>query len=592
MKKWYSRAGKIIIGACVMTSANAQTHYGNGAGTQGIGHAFFGSGSGNVNLGDYNTFLGHYSGGNNTTGYGNSFVGYHSGEANTTGSSNTFFGKDAGLKNSVGSQNTFIGRNAGSLSNGNTNTFIGHAAGQANKTGSQNVVIGKAASLLSQGDGNVIIGHESGHWGGGNNSENAIIGYKSGYYNTGNYNVFLGSESGFSNSVGQGNSFLGQRAGRNNTVGPYNTFVGSEAGYENTIGSDNAFLGNKAGYHNKTGYNNIYVGKESGYSSTFGSANAFLGFQSGYLNTEGNKNVFFGNGAGYTNTIGQKNTYLGYGVIGSSSLINATAIGAEAFVDADSSLVLGNKANVGIGVSAPAFQLHLSTDAAAKAGSPDWTVASDSRLKKNVSDFTDGLDLLKQIKPVWFQYNGKAGIETGDKKFVGVIAQEMQKIAPYTIGTFAHQDSLGNKTEYLDYDANAVTYILINSVKEQQKVIEGKEAKIQELENRVEKLEKLMSSLPGASNSIEKEAESGVLEQNVPNGFSNKTSIKYFIPQSVKTAVVDIYTVAGVKVSSHPISERGAGELVISADKYKSGVHVYELVTDGKSMGAKKMLVE
>jgi len=47
-----------------------------------------------------------------------------------------------------------------------------------------------------------------------------------------------------------------------------------------------------------------------------------------------------------------------------------------------------------------------------------------------------------------------------------------------------------------------------------------------------------------------------------------------------------------VKVSSHPISERGAGELVISADKYRSGVHVYDLVMDGKSFGAKKMVVE
>ncbi len=54
----------------------------------------------------------------------------------------------------------------------------------------------------------------------------------------------------------------------------------------------------------------------------------------------------------------------------------------------------------------------------------------------------------------------------------------MQKIAPYIIATFIHQDSLGNKTEYLDYDANAVTYILINSVKEQQQVIERKDKEL------------------------------------------------------------------------------------------------------------------
>ena len=37
-----------------------------------------------------------------------------------------------------------------------------------------------------------------------------------------------------------------------------------------------------------------------------------------------------------------------------------------------------------------------------------------------------------QINPIWFRYNGKAGLPT-DKKYVGVIAQEIEKIAPYLI---------------------------------------------------------------------------------------------------------------------------------------------------------------
>jgi hypothetical protein len=255
-------------------------------------------------------------------------------------------------------------------------------------------------------------------------------------------------------------------------------------------------------------------------------------------------------------------------------------------------------------MSAPAFQLHLSTNSAAKAGSSVWTVASDSRLKTNITTFTDGLDLLKQIKPVWFQYNGKAGIETGDKKFVGIIAQEMQKIAPYTIGTFTHQDSLGNKTEYLDYDANAVTYILINSVKEQQQVIEEKEAKIQELDaqmaaltKRLEQLERIVASttakpLTGSAARLEPNANGVVLEQNAPNGFSEKSSIEFFIPQSVKDASVNVYSVNGVKISSYPVKERGNGKLTISAGDFQNGVFLYDLVTDGKSNGVKKMVVQ
>jgi hypothetical protein len=67
---------------------------------------------------------------------------------------------------------------------------------------------------------------------------------------------------------------------------------------------------------------------------------------------------------------------------------------------------------------------------------------------------------------VWFEYNGEAGMPT-DQKYVGIIAQEMKKIAPYTVGEFTYQDSTGKTSQYLDYDANALTYILVNSVKEQ-----------------------------------------------------------------------------------------------------------------------------
>lgn len=556
MKAWYKMAGMLMLSTWATMQANAQTHYGAGAGMQGISHAFFGTEAGKINLGSANSFIGHQTGFSNTNGSSNTFVGSAAGYQNVTGHSNTFLGSAAGSGNISGNQNVYIGDEAGLLgTNAGANVAIGY----------------ESQRQTSNGIGNCSIGYRS-HWSGG-----------------GSFNVVMGTEAGYYNTTGWKNTFLGYQAGYFNDTGELNTFVGNASGRTNTTGHHNAFFGENAGFSNKEGFFNTFLGSESGYLSQTGVGNVFLGNKSGYSNTNGHNNVFLGYGAGYQNTTGQRNTYLGYGASGNPSLENAAAIGSEAKVTASNSIVLGNKANVGIGVSAPAFQLHLSTDAAAKAGSPNWTVASDSRLKKNVSDFTDGLDLLKQIKPIWFQYNGKAGIETGDKKFVGVVAQEMQKVAPYTIGNFIYQDSLGNKTEYLDYDANAVTYILINSVKEQQKIIEEKNIQIHDLTERLEKIETLLSS---GMNDFHKNERQAALEQNAPNGFTNQTAIKYFIPQSVKTAVIDIYTVAGVKVSSHLISRRGAGELVISADEYKSGMHVYDLVTDGKSIGAKKMLVE
>jgi 3-deoxy-D-arabino-heptulosonate 7-phosphate (DAHP) synthase len=53
---------------------------------------------------------------------------------------------------------------------------------------------------------------------------------------------------------------------------------------------------------------------------------------------------------------------------------------------------------------------------------------------------------------------------------VGIIAQEMKEIAPYTIGSFKDEET---NIDYLNYDANAVTYILINAVQEQQLIIDA-----------------------------------------------------------------------------------------------------------------------
>ncbi|MBO9613765.1 MAG: tail fiber domain-containing protein [Dyadobacter sp.] len=484
----------------------------------------------------------------------------------------------------VGNNHAFFGTQAGHMNDGADNTFLGHQAGLNNTYGDECTYVGILAGSQSWvSDFCTFVGARAGKESEGNS--NTFLGYKTGFSNMGGDNTFVGSESGTSN------------------VGGLNVFVGEKTGQSNK-GNENSFFGSKAGYSNKEGFFNVFLGAQSGYSSQTGVGNVFLGNKSGYSNTNGHQNVFLGYGAGYHNTTGQRNTYLGYGATGNPTLENAAAIGSEAKVTASNSIVLGKNANVGIGVSAPAFQLQLSTDAAAKAGSPTWTVASDARLKKDITDFTDGLDLLKQIRPIWFQYNGQAGIETGEKKFVGIVAQEMEKIAPYTIGTFTHQDSLGNKTEYLDYDANAVTYILINSVKEQQRVIEQKDAELKEvnaqvadLSKRLEQLERIAASstaqpLTGSAARFEPNANGVVLEQNIPNGFSGSSVIKYFIPQSVNEARVDVYAVNGVKVSTYVVKERGEGQLMISAGDFQNGVFLYDLVTDGKSNGVKKMVVQ
>lgn len=145
-------------------------------------------------------------------------------------------------------------------------------------------------------------------------------------------------------------------------------------------------------------------------------------------------------------------------------------------------LLIHKTGNIAFGNFPPTFRLHLNLDSAAKPTSNTWTVSSDARLKRNILDYTAGLNEILKIHPVWFTYNGEAGMpeDTG----VGVIAQELESIAPYMVGSWDYTDDDGNATSYLTVNNGPMTYMLINAVKEQQKIIEKLLERIEVLEKR------------------------------------------------------------------------------------------------------------
>jgi hypothetical protein len=158
-------------------------------------------------------------------------------------------------------------------------------------------------------------------------------------------------------------------------------------------------------------------------------------------------------------------------------------------VDNTSLMVDASLNRVGIGTTIPSYQLHVSTNSAAKPTSALWTVASDKRLKKNVKPFTDGLNLINKIKPVWFTYNGKAGLpnDTG----VGTLAQEFQKIAPYMVKPWQYVDEeKGISESYLAVDYGPLNFVMVNAIQEQQKEIKTLEQENKILKEQVQNQQK------------------------------------------------------------------------------------------------------
>jgi hypothetical protein len=165
---------------------------------------------------------------------------------------------------------------------------------------------------------------------------------------------------------------------------------------------------------------------------------------------------------------------------GNFKISDNTAIGTNDRITID------NTGNVGIGTTSPSFQLELSTDSAGKPTSSAWTIVSDERVKTNIRTYETGLQELLQIKPKVFDYNGKAGFDTEAKNNIGVIAQEIKDIMPETVKKYNAKLNEEDKedTELYNFDTHALTFALINSVKELNAKIENLEAKIQILKNK------------------------------------------------------------------------------------------------------------
>jgi hypothetical protein len=154
------------------------------------------------------------------------------------------------------------------------------------------------------------------------------------------------------------------------------------------IGLTNTALGNTAFFSN-AGLSNSAFGNSTLVSNT-GAENTAIGSQALQTNTSGAGNTAVGKAALLTNLTGSDNTAIGHNAKGGfSDLINATAIGANTFVETDNALVLGSIAgvntatvnvNVGIGTTIPQSALHISrgTSGATPHANSNLTIEDDA----------------------------------------------------------------------------------------------------------------------------------------------------------------------------------------------------------------------
>lgn len=450
--------------------------------------------------GSYNTAVGGYSMLLNTTGVYNVAFGNAALQNNVTGAGNVAIGGLSSYNSGTSIGNVSVGHRSLYHNSGSYNTGLGFSVGELG-SGSQNVYIGGETAIRANGNNNVFLGFASGNYAAATTISNSVyIGSHSGRQESNSHRLYIENSNSltpliygeFDNDVigFNGNVAIGHQSPQAVLHVKEDGAVGSAtiaAVIESDISdrptllfSENASINLNSGMSIEydgtgTGGGNKLLINGVGGSPYFEFSNGgSLATNEGDLiirNTGNDKNLRLADNTGNDDRVILRQNSTNDIYIGDIDDNN----GALFFrAGGTSEMIIENGGQVGINTLTPGWDLEVN-GTAAKPGGGSWINASDRRLKRNINSFEQGLETLLKIRPVSYQYNALSGFDSS-KTHIGVVAQELQKIAPYMVEEYERENGT-----LLAVDSSAMTFLLINSVQSQQKQIKTLRQDIAEL---------------------------------------------------------------------------------------------------------------
>jgi hypothetical protein len=387
----------------------------------------------------------------------------------------------------------------------NNNTNVLQVLGVLTTNGFQMDNNGGVGKVLTS-DANGVGTWQTPSGGGGAGSINGLSDGKS----TPNSNsVYLGEGAGTNDDSKIGtqtlasmNTALGINALNKNGLvasdfGVKNTAIGFESlkNLDNNNADENTAVGYQSHFYNSSGYQNTALGNESMYGYSGGFGNTAIGYQSlkgGNNNSTGQYNVALGYGALMGNVSGNYNIAIGYKagetLTGSDQLIIQNRQNA-----ARDPLIWGSFApssvKVHINVNNIATRSERFYVNGSAGGTGAWINASDVRLKKNVTTLQNSLEKVNKLRGVNFEWKDTKNNRTGLQ--MGFIAQEAKEIIPEVVS---------DDDEYMSMQYAPITALLVEAVKEQQKIIENLKKEKAEIKNTNKNLEERLSKIESLLN--------------------------------------------------------------------------------------------
>ena len=254
-------------------------------------------------------------------------------------------------------------------------------------------------------------------------------------------------------------------------------------------------------------------------------------------------------------------------------------------------------------------------------GIVNWTTTSDGRAKKNMKSDVPGLGFINLLQPVTYNLdldamdnligidkakreqlekdmpkelkdkNERAKKDKQDEVQTGFVAQDVEKAAK-SIGYNFNGVNVDGKGIYsLRYAEFVVP--LVKAVQELSAQNEWLQEQINQLLGKESESSLLRSasgesSITGITNPVVAQCK---LYQNVPNPLTHSTVIKFYIPENINTASLNIYNMEGKQLMQIPITERGENSHQILGHHFSAGMYLYTLIADGTVVDTKRMIL-
>lgn len=158
-------------------------------------------------------------------------------------------------------------------------------------------------------------------------------------------------------------------------------------------------------------------------------------------------------------------------------------------------------------------------------------------------------------------------------KHYGLVAQELQEIYPDLV--------VESQDGFLAINYLEIIPLLIRSVQELKAELDatkGNDAPIQKAQARNTDVTNI-------------DAVVTALYQNMPNPFTESTTIRCDVAEDVVKADLYIYNMNGEQITEYSVTERGETSVTIDGGSLSAGMYLYALIADGQVIDTKRMIL-